>query len=399
MEQSKGYRRRWIALGFLVLSLLIISVDNTVVNMALPAIAKDLGASASGLQWIVDAYILFYAALLLTAGSIGDRFGRKRVLQVALVIFGCFSVGAALARSTENLIAMRALMGVGAAAIMASSLSTLTATFHDPKERAQAIAIWSAVYGLGLGIGPLIAGGLLEHFSWSSIFYVNIPIVIISLIGGQFFIQNSKSENPRKTDVPGVILSISGLLALVYAIIQAGVNGWTAYDVLFAFGAAVVLLTVFVLWEVRSKNAMLPLNFFKNMSYTGANVALTFVGFALMGCFFFLGQYLLSVQGYTPLQAGVRLLPMAGTFAVAAVLSARVAHTDWHQVHRRLRHHHRSRRLFLPLPGSNREHQLWAICAWYNYLGPRYGSGDKPVDELYHGVNPRQSIRRWLGHE
>ncbi len=325
MEQSKGYRRRWIALGFLTLSLFIISVDNTVVNLALTSIAKDLGASASGLQWIVDAYILFYAALLLTTGSIGDRFGRKRILQVGLVIFGFFSLGAALAKSTDNLIIMRALMGVGAAAIMPSSLSILTATFRNPKERAQAIAIWSAVYGLGLGIGPLIAGALLEHFSWSSIFYVNIPIVIIALIGGQFFIENSKAENPRKTDVPGVILSISGLLALVYAIIQAGVGGWTAPDVLFAFGVAAVLFTVFALWEARTKNAMLPLGFFKNMSFTGANIALTFVAFALMGCFFFLGQYLLSVQGYTPLQAGVRLLPMAGTFFVAAVISARVA--------------------------------------------------------------------------
>ncbi len=325
MEQSKGYRRRWIALGFLTLSLLIISVDNTVVNMAMPAIAKDLGASASGLQWIVDAYILVFAGLLLTTGSIGDRLGRKRVLQVGLVIFGCFSLGAALARFTDNLIAMRALMGVGGATIMPSTLSILTATFLNPKERAQAIAIWTAVYALGMGIGPLIAGGLLDHFSWSSIFYINIPIVVIGLIGGQFFIENSKAENPRKTDVPGVIFSIAGLFSLVYAIIEAGMDGWTAHNVLFAFGPAAVLLTLFALWEARARNAMLPLNFFKNMSFTGANMALTFVAFSLVGSFFFLGQYLQSVQGYAPLQAGVRLLPMAGTAFVAAAMSAMVA--------------------------------------------------------------------------
>ena len=325
MEESKGYRRRWIALGFISLSLLIISTDNTVMNLALTAISKHFGASTSELQWIVDAYILFFAALLLTAGSISDRFGRKRVLQVALAVFGCFSLGAALARSTDNLIVMRALMGVGAAGIMPPSLSIITATFHNAKERALAISIWSAVYGLGLAIGPLIAGALLDHFSWNSIFFVNIPIVIIALIGGQLFIENSRAEKPKKIDALGLMLSISALLSLVYAIIEAGVSSWTAHDVLFAFGIAVILLIVFVLWEVRSKNAMIPLKFFKNMSFTGANVALTLVAVGLIGSFFFLGQYMLTVLGYTPLQAGVRLLPLAGTFVVAAVASAQVA--------------------------------------------------------------------------
>ncbi|MBN2074562.1 MAG: MFS transporter [Dehalococcoidales bacterium] len=325
MEQSKGYRVRWIALIFISLSLLIISVDNYALNLALPHIARDLGSSASELQWIVDAYILVFAALLLTTGSIADRIGRKWILQAGLVLFGCFSLGAALSESTGSLVAMRALMGLGAATFLPATLSILTATFRQPKERAQAIGIWAAVFTLGIALGPLVGGALLEHFSWNSIFFINIPIAIVGLVGGQVFIQNSKDEYPRKIDIPGILLSITGFFALVYAIIQAGEDGWTATSVLAAFGTAAVLLTGFVLWEKRTTNAMLPLSFFKNMSFTGANLALTFVMFALAGALFFLGQYLQSVQGYTPLQAGVRLLPMAGVAFVAAIMSVKAA--------------------------------------------------------------------------
>jgi EmrB/QacA subfamily drug resistance transporter len=326
IEQTKGYRQRWIALGFMGISLLIISLDNTVLNLALPSISNDMGSSASQLQWIVDAYVLAIAGLLLTMGYLGDRLGRKPTLQVGLVIFALFSLGAALSNSTEMLIGMRALMGIGAAIIMPATLSILTATFRDSKERAQAIALWAAVFSLGMGIGPLIGGWLLDNFHWSSVFYINIPIAAIGLIGGQFYIVNSKTENPRKIDFGGTILSIGGFFTLVYAIIQAGMEGWTAPHVLYAFGAAVVLLSVFIVLELKSKNAMLPLHFFKNMSFTGANVALTLVSFGLMGAFFFLGQFLQSVQSYTPLQAGVRLLPMAAVSFIAAAVSAQIAH-------------------------------------------------------------------------
>ncbi len=322
---TKGYRQRWIALVFMGVSLLVISLDNTVLNLALPNISKELGSNSSQLQWIIDAYVLAIAGLLLTMGYVGDRIGRKLTLQIGLIIFAGFSLGAALAKTTEMLIAMRAVMGVGAATILPATLSILTATFREPKERAQAIALWAAVFALGMGIGPLIGGWLLDNFNWSSVFYINIPIVIIGLIGGYFFIQDSKSENPRKIDIPGVILSIVGLFALVYAIIQAGTDGWTAPHILYAFGAAVVLLGAFIILELKSRNAMLPINFFKNMSFTGANVALTLVSFGLMGAFFFLGQFLQSVQGYTPLEAGVRLLPMAAVAFISAAVSARIA--------------------------------------------------------------------------
>lgn len=242
LEQIKGYRNRWIALGFLAFSLLTIALDNTVLNLALPSISRELGATLNGLQWIVDAYTLVFAALLLTMGSIGDRFGRKGLLQLGLIIFGVFSLGAALSRSIGMLIAIRALMGIGGATIMPSTLSILTATFRDPKERAQAIAIWSATFSLGMGIGPLVGGWLLAHFHWSSVFYINLPVVVISLIGGYFFIQKSRAEHPRQLDIPGCVLSLAGLFALVYGIIQAGINGWTAHNVLYAFGIALVLL-------------------------------------------------------------------------------------------------------------------------------------------------------------
>jgi EmrB/QacA subfamily drug resistance transporter len=325
IDPIKGYRNRWIALIFMGISLLVISLDNTVLNMALPSIAKGLGSSASQLQWIVDAYVLAIAGLLLTIGYLGDRLGRKPTLQVGLVIFALFSLGAALSNSTGMLIGMRAMMGIGAATIMPATLSILTATFREPKERAQAISLWAAVFSLGMGIGPVVGGWLLNNFHWSSVFYINIPIVAIGLVGGYYFIENSKTENPRKIDIPGAILSIGGFFALVYAIIQAGMDGWTAPHVFYAFVAAAVLLASFIFWELRYKDAMLPLHFFKNMSFTGANVALTLVSFGLMGSFFFLGQFLQSVQGYTPLEAGVRLLPMAGVSFVSAVVSARIA--------------------------------------------------------------------------
>jgi DHA2 family multidrug resistance protein-like MFS transporter len=325
IEQTKGYRNRWIALAFMAISLLIISLDNTVLSLALPSIAEGLGASASQLQWIVDAYILAIAGLLLTMGYISDRLGRKPVLMAGLVIFAAFSLGAALSNSTGMLIGMRAMMGIGAAIILPATLSILTATFRDPRERAQAIALWAATFALGMGIGPLIGGWLLENFSWHSVFYINIPVIAVGLIGGGYYIENSKTEHPRRLDIPGAVLSIAGLFALVYAIIQAGMEGWTATHVLYAFGAAAVLLGAFILWELKSRNAMLPLYFFKNMSFTGANVALTLVSFGLMGAFFFLGQFLQSVQGYTPFQAGLRLLPMAVVSFISAAGSAKVA--------------------------------------------------------------------------
>ena len=323
-ENLPGYSKRWLGLLFIGISLIVISLDNTILNVALPSISNDLGASVSDLQWIVDAYVLVFAALLLTMGSFGDRIGRKRALQFGLVMFGIGSLWAALATSTEMLIAARAFLGIGGATIMPATLSIITATFPR-EERSQAIAIWAAIFGLGVGIGPVVGGMLLEHYEWNAVFFVNLPVVVIALIGGAFFLANSKDEHAPKTDFVGVLLSVPGLFALIYGIIEAGQGSWTDTHVLIAFGISAVLLTLFAWWENRTPNAMLPLHFFKNMSFTGANIAMTFIMFSMFGSIFFLSQYLQTVQGYSALDAGLRMVPMAAALAVVSILSARTA--------------------------------------------------------------------------
>ncbi|MCI0711542.1 MAG: MFS transporter [Chloroflexi bacterium] len=323
MQNTPVYKNRWIGLLFICVSLLVISIDNTILNVALPAISRDLGASSSDLQWIVDAYILVFAALLLTMGSVGDRIGRKRILQIGLVIFGIGSLWAALANSTDILIAARGFLGIGAAIIMPATLSIITATFPR-EERSQAIAIWAAVFGLGVGIGPVMGGWLLESYAWNSVFFVNLPVIATALIGGAIFLGESRDETAPRSDIPGVLLSIPGLFALVYGIIEAGVVGWTEPNVLVAFGAAVVLLGLFAWWENRAPNAMLPLYFFRNMSFTGANTAMALIMFSLFGSIFFMSQYLQTVLGYTALEGGIRIVPLALTMAVTSALSAQI---------------------------------------------------------------------------
>ncbi len=323
-EHHPGYKTRWIGLIFIGISLIVISLDNTILNVALPSISNDLGASASDLQWIVDAYVLAFAALLLTMGSFGDKIGRKRALQFGLVMFGIGSLWAALSTSTAMLIAARAFLGIGGATIMPATLSIISATFPR-EERSQAIAIWAAIFGLGVGIGPVVGGLLLEHYEWNAVFFVNLPVVIVALVGGAFFLANSKDEHAPKPDIPGVLLSVPGLFALIYGIIEAGQGAWTDTHVLVAFGISAVLLTIFTWWESRSPNAMLPLHFFKNLSFTGANIAMTFIMFSMFGSIFFLSQYLQTVQGYSALDAGLRMVPLAVSLAAVSASSARIA--------------------------------------------------------------------------
>ena len=324
MSDNGGHANRWKALAFIGVSLLVISLDNTILNVALPSISRDLGASASDLQWMVDAYVLVFASLLLTMGSISDRVGRKRALQFGLVMFGIGSVAAALSTSTGMLIASRAFLGIGGATIMPATLSIVSATF-PPEERAQAIAIWAGIFGLGIGIGPLTGGLLLEWFDWNAVFYVNLPVVAVALAGGYLYITESKDETAPKPDFVGVLFSITGLFALVYGIIKAGETSWTDQEVLLSLGGAVILLGIFAWWENRADEPMLPLHFFKNMWFTGANLAMVLVMFAMFGSVFFLSQYFQSVQGYTALEVGVRMLPMAVTLMIVASSSARVA--------------------------------------------------------------------------
>ena len=323
-DRPPGYSTRWLALLFINLSLAVVAVDNTVLNVAIPAISFDLGASAASIQWIIDAYSLVFAALLLTMGSISDRYGRKRWLQIGVVLFGIGSVAAALTNSTGTLIATRAFLGMGAAIILPSTLSLVISTFPR-EERSMAIGIWAATFGLGIGFGPVVGGYVVEHYSWNAIFLLQFPIAIIALTGGYFYIRESRDEHAPKVDLPGVVLSITGLFSLIYGVIKAGELSWTETEVLIAFGAAAVLLTAFILWELRTPTPMLPMRFFRNPSFSGASFAISLTFFALFGTVLFVSQYLQTVQGYTPFESGIRMLPIAFSMAIVSALSALVS--------------------------------------------------------------------------
>ena len=319
-----SHKHRWLVLVTMCLSLLLIVVDNTIVNVALPTLRADLDASASQLQWIVDAYILVFAGLLLTMGALGDRFGRRGALALGLAIMGGASVLSAFANSADQLIATRAVMGIGGALVMPATLSIITNVFTDRKERAQAIAIWSATAGMAIAIGPVTGGWLLEHFWWGSVFLVNLPVIAVALLLGQLFVPTSKDPSAPPVDVPGALLSIVGLTALVYAIIE-GPHGWTEPKVLGGFAVAAVLLVAFVVWERRTPHPMLDVSLFRNPRFSAASGAVSLTFFGMFGSFFILTQLLQSVMGYTALQAGVRLLPMAVTQMIVAPASAKVA--------------------------------------------------------------------------
>lgn len=316
--------RRWWTLVVLSLSLLVIGLDNTILNVALPTLERDLGASSSQLQWIVDAYLLVFAGLLLTAGALGDRFGRKRALSFGLFVFGLGSGLAALAETPEALIATRALMGIGGAFIMPSTLSIITVVFHGA-ERAKAIGIWAAMAGLGIAIGPVAGGWLIENASWSWIFLVNVPVVIVALAAGRVLIPESKDPAAQPLDVPGFGLSIVGLTALVWAIIEAGSSSWTESRVLAGSAVAAVFLALFMRRELHTRYPMIDVRLFRNPRFSGASAAITLTFFALFGSIFFLTQYLQGVLGYTALEAGIRVTPIAAGLVLGGPLSAKLA--------------------------------------------------------------------------
>ncbi len=315
--------KRWWILGVLCLSLVIVIVGNTVLNVALPTLVRELQATQTELQWIVDAYALVFAGLLLTAGALGDRFGRKGALTVGLVIFGGASAASAFVDSPAGLIAGRAVMGLGAAFVMPATLSILTTVF-PPRERGRAIAIWAGLAGAGAAIGPIGSGFLLEHFWWGSVFLMNLPIIAIALIAGLILVPSSKDPDEAPLDPIGAGLSIAGLASLLYAIIEAPSHGWTAPETLAAFAAAAALLSTFAWWELRSAAPMLQLRWFKNPGFSTASGAITLVFFAMFGTFFLFSQYLQLVLGYGTLEAGLRMLPMAVVMMIAAPNSARL---------------------------------------------------------------------------
>ncbi len=315
---------KWSILAILSFALALISLDNTIVNVALPSLQEDLKATSTQLQWVVDAYSVLFAGTLLLAGGLGDRFGRKRILVIGLVIFGAGSLAAGASSSVDLLIASRALMGIGGAFIMPSTLSILVQTFTAPAERAQAIGVWAAVAGVGVAIGPIVGGALLEHFSWHSVFLVNPPLILIALAITLFVVPESLDPSKPKLDMTGAALSSLGLIALVAFIVELPDSGINAVTVGAGFIAA-AFLSLFVWWEKRAPRPLLPMELFTKRVFAVAVVLVGLVYFALMGALFFLPQFLQLVQDMTPLQSGVSMLPGAGGLLVASLVSPRLA--------------------------------------------------------------------------
>jgi EmrB/QacA subfamily drug resistance transporter len=312
------------ALVFICLSVFVISVDATIVNVALPTLSRDLDADTAQLQWIVDAYTLVMAGLMLSAGSLSDRFGRRGWLSAGLALFAITSAVAAQVNSADALIASRAAMGVGAAVIFPTTLSLITNIFPDPVKRAKAIGLWAAMVGVGVAAGPISGGWLLEHFSWGSVFMVNVPLAAVAIIGGVLFIPTSRDPAAPPVDVPGLVLSSIGITALVYAVIEAPNWGWGSAHTTAGFVSAIAVLAVFALWERRTPHPMLDVTVFFNRRFSGGSLAVTAGFLTLFGFIFVITQYFQFIKGYSAFETGLRLLPVAVSIAVASIVGPRI---------------------------------------------------------------------------
>jgi DHA2 family multidrug resistance protein-like MFS transporter len=324
-----GHPRRWTILAVLVVSLLVVVLDNTILNVAMKTIAdphQGLGASQSQLEWAINSYTLVFAGLLFTAGILGDRLGRKRVLLTGMALFGLASLASAYAQSPAQLIGARALMGIGGAAILPVTLSIIANVF-DPRERAKAIGFWAGAVGLAVAIGPVVGGALLEHFWWGSVFLINVPIVLAGIVGMVLLVPESRDPSPGRIDLPGVLLSIAGLATFVYGIITGGQSGdWGQVKVWGSVLAGAAVLAAFVWYEARTEHPALDVRLFRDPRFSAAVAAVGLVFFAAMGTMFFSAFYLQLVRGYSPLQTGLLFLPFAAAQLVFAPRSAAMVH-------------------------------------------------------------------------
>ncbi|MGY5101975.1 MFS transporter [Streptomyces sp. 900105245] len=324
-----GHPQRWLILGVICLAQLTVLLDNTVLNVAIPSLTRELHAATSDIQWMINAYSLVQSGLLLTAGSAADRYGRKKMLIAGLALFGIGSLVAGLADSTPQLIAARAGMGVGGALLLTTTLAVAMQIFA-PEEQPKAIGIWSAVNALGFAGGPLIGGFVLDHFWWGAIFLINLPVAGLALVAVVALVPESKAPRGDRPDLLGALLSTIGMAALVYAIISGPGQGWTSARVLGAAAVAVPALGAFAWWENRTDEPMLDLRFFADRRFSGAVAGAVLITFGMGGALFLLTQHLQSVLGYGPLEAGLRTAPLALTVValnftgIAAKWSARL---------------------------------------------------------------------------
>jgi EmrB/QacA subfamily drug resistance transporter len=317
--------RKWWTLASVAFALFMIMLDNTVVNVALPAIERDLGIEISQLEWVVTGYALSFAVLMLTGGKLADMFGRRRIFLVGLAIFTVSSLFCGLANGADVLIVARVVQGAGAALMMPATLSIITATFA-PAERGAALGIWAGVSAMALAIGPLVGGLITEHANWNWIFYINVPIGIAGLVAGRIIIPESKdTSREQRLDLPGLVTSGIALFALVYALIEANSKGWTSPEIIGLFVAAAVFGVAFVLLELHQRLPMFDVTLFRNPTFAGSNVVALLVSLAMFGVFFFISLFMQNILGYTAVRAGAAFLPMTILIILVAPLAGRAS--------------------------------------------------------------------------
>ena len=316
--------RKWWTLGAVSFGLFMIMLDNTVVNVALPSIQRDLDADLSELEWIVTGYALTFASLMLVGGKVADAYGRRLVFVIGIVVFTFASLMCGLADSSEMLIGARVLQGAGAALMNPATLSIIAATF-PPRERGTAIGIWAGTSALALAIGPLVGGLITEHIDWSWIFFVNVPVGALAIVASLLFIDESRDETHERLDLPGLITSALGLFALTYGLIEANTYGWGSARILGTFVLAAVSLVAFIALEKRQRAPMLPLELFRNRTYTGANLVMLLVALAMFGVFFFVSLYMQNILGYSAVQTGAAFLPMTVLIILVAPIAGKTS--------------------------------------------------------------------------
>ncbi|MDF3309004.1 MFS transporter [Rhodococcus sp. T2V] len=317
--------RRFLALAVICLAELLVVLDNTIVNVALPSIGVELRTSVSGLQWVVDAYTLTFAGLLLAFGNLGDRYGRRRVMVIGLIGVAVMSIAGANAESLGQVIAARAAMGVFAAAVFPATLALVINIFTDVRERALAIAAWTAMAGFAIAIGPMAGGWLLEHFSWHSVFWINVPIAVVAAIATLMSVPESRASVIGRMDLLGIAASITGITVLVWAIIEAPHHGWTSAVTAGSVALSIAVLTGFVFWELRTDNPVLDLRLFRNRRFSLPALAIAIGYFSMFGFLFLITQYFQGVREYTPFEFGVASLPFAVSVAVGAPIATLLA--------------------------------------------------------------------------
>ncbi|MFD0365061.1 MFS transporter [Nocardia sp. GCM10030253] len=316
---------RFAALAVICLAELLVVLDNTIVNVALPSIGVELATGVSGLQWVVDAYTLTFAGLLLAFGNLGDRYGRRRVMMIGLVGVAVMSIAGALSDSMGSVIAARAAMGVFAAAVFPATLALIINIFTDRRERALAIAAWTAMAGFAIAIGPISGGWLLEHFSWHSVFWINVPVALVALVATLIWVPESRSSQVGRLDPAGIGLSIAGITLLVWSIIEAPRFGWTSVTTLGTGALGVALLAAFVAWELRTSAPILDMTLFRNRRFSLPALSIAIGYFSMFGFLFLITQYFQGVREYTPLEFGIASLPFAFSVAVGAPIATLLA--------------------------------------------------------------------------